>query len=46
MLIGGKREREGKGENPFTLLSCMGAPVLVGGRVRERKKKGGKLPFW
>jgi hypothetical protein len=51
MLTGGKREREGKGENPFTSLplhigSLNGIPYAGWWRVRERKRKGGKLPFW
>jgi hypothetical protein len=48
MLVGRKREREGKGGSPFIpqrqLLNRI--PYAGWWRIRERKRKGGKLPFW
>jgi hypothetical protein len=50
MLIGGKREGEGKGEksiHPSTPAHKLlnGIPYAGWWRVRKKKSKGGKLPF-
>jgi hypothetical protein len=44
---GGKREREGKEEKPFTPSprTRNGTPYAGWWRVRERKRKGGKVPL-